>query len=78
MPSIGQPLHESSCELFLSDPRHSFQGSVNPEQLYKVEVFQGAFLDAGLVDDSTSELCSLNFFPSVPQLYLGFSWDSAP
>ncbi len=30
-----------------------------------------------MVVDSTSQLCSLIFFPLVPQLYLGFSWDSA-
>jgi hypothetical protein len=31
-----------------------------------------------LVVDSTSQLCGLTFFPSVPQSYLGFSWHSAP
>ncbi len=71
-------IHDLPPCFFWSDPQHSFQGSVNPEQLYKVEVFRGVFLDAGLVDDSTSELYSLNFFPSVPQLYLVFSWDSVP
>ena len=49
---------------------------MNPEQLYKVEVFQGVFLDARLVVDNTSQSCSLTFFLSVPQLYSGFSWDS--
>ena len=63
---------------FWSDLQHSFQGSVNPEQLYKAEVFQGVFLNAGLVvDDSTSQLFSLTFLPLVPRLYLEFSWDSA-
>src|SRR6267154_1358378 len=80
MQSIGQLLHEpfQLLLLFWSDLQHSFHGSVNPDQLYKVEVFQGVFLDAGLVVDSTSQLYSLTFFPSVPQFYLGFSWDSAP
>lgn len=63
--------------LLLSNPQRSFQGSVNPEQLYKVAVFQGDFLNARLVDDSISVLCCLNF-PSVPQLCLGFSWASVP
>jgi hypothetical protein len=63
----------TASTVFLSDLRRSFQGSVNPEQLYKVEVFQGVFLDAGLVLDSTSQLYSLTLLPSVPQLYLVFS-----
>ncbi|KAF8504548.1 hypothetical protein F5888DRAFT_760893 [Russula emetica] len=33
-------------EATLQNAVNSFQGSVNPEQLYKVEVFQGVFLDA--------------------------------
>jgi hypothetical protein len=77
MPS-GRLLHEPPRLFFWSDPQHSSHSSVNPEQLYKVEVFQGVFLDARLVLDSTSQLCSLTFPPLVPQLYLGFSWDSAP
>jgi hypothetical protein len=28
------------------DLKHSSQGSVNPDQLYKIEVFRGDFLDA--------------------------------
>ena len=65
---------------FWPDLQYSVHGAVNPEQLYKVQVFQGVFLDAGLVIDSTSQLwlCSLTFLPSVPRLYLGFSWPSAP
>ena len=64
--------------VYWSDLQRSFQGSVNPEQLYKAEVFQGVFLNAGLVvDDSTSQLFSLTFLRPVPQLYSGFSWDSA-
>ena len=78
MSSIGQLLHEPLQVFFWSDVQHSFQGSVNPDLLYKVEVFQGVFLDAGLVVDSTSLLFSLTIFPSVPQLYLGSSWLSAP
>ncbi|KAI0279079.1 hypothetical protein BGY98DRAFT_916273 [Russula aff. rugulosa BPL654] len=33
-------------EATLQNAVNGFQGSVNPEQLYKVEVFQGVFLDA--------------------------------
>jgi hypothetical protein len=77
MSSIGQLLHESPQLFFWSDLQHSSHGSVNPDQLYKVEVFQGVFLDAGLVVVSTSQLCRLTFFASVPRLYLGFSWHLA-
>ena len=54
MPSIGQLLMNRLITVFWSDLQHSFPGSVNPEQLYRVEVFQGVFLDAGLVVDRTS------------------------
>jgi hypothetical protein len=63
--------------LLLSDPRISFQGSVNPDQLYKIVVFQGDFLDAKSVNDCNDASCFL-IVPSGPQLCLGFSWDSAP
>ena len=68
-----------SHRVFLSrsNPQHSFQGDVNPDQLYKIVVFQGDFLHARLVDDSTSVLYCLNF-PSVPQLFLVFSCASVP
>jgi hypothetical protein len=63
--------------LFLSDPKLSFQGSVNPDQVYKIIVFQGDFLDARSVDDCNDASC---FFivSSDPQSCLGFSWHSAP
>jgi hypothetical protein len=32
---------------FYSNSKHSFQGSVNPDKVYKIIVFQGEFLDAG-------------------------------
>jgi hypothetical protein len=70
---MGQLLHEPpQLFFFWSDPQHSFQGSVNPEQLYKVEVFQGVFLDARLAVDSTSQFCSLTFFPQCLSYIWGF------
>jgi hypothetical protein len=53
--SVGSRYHPS-----LSDRKPSFQGSVNPDQLYKIVVFQGDFLDAKSVDGRNGVPCFLN------------------
>jgi len=53
--SVGSPCHPS-----LSDRKPSFQGSVNPDQLYRIVVFQGDFLDAKSVDGRNGVPCFLN------------------
>ncbi len=50
----------SRCHPSLSHRKPSFQGSVNPDQLYRIVVFQGDFLDAKSVDGRNGVPCFLN------------------
>jgi len=51
------------------DPKYSFQGSVNPDQVYKIVVFQGDFLDARLAYNRVGVLTSLTSYQSLSYIW---------